>query len=276
MNFSYWLVFAPLSFGFFGAPVMADPWPDLPLSAASGRDSRVRTVPYSADTVYLLHGFVGYDIEIEFSPDEALTGVGGGDLDGVVYGSHANYFTIKPRALDVRTNLLVLTNKHRYLFDYVVISSRPDMRADDVVYLLRFAYPDQDKTVPVMRPEDQIGLDLARAEHRARNFDYWYCGNPSIKPVAASDDGVHTRLKFPPRAELPAVFVRNDDGSESLLNFSIDDGDVVIHRVARRLILRRGQLTGCVVNKDFDGGGDRLESGTVSPNVRRETQVPHP
>ena len=45
------------------------------------------------------------------------------------------------------------------------------------------------------------------------------------------------------------MFVRNEDGTESLLNFSMDEGDVVIHRVAARFILRRGQLTGCVVNK---------------------------
>jgi len=54
--------------------------------------------------------------------------------------------------------------------------------------------------------------------------------------LAASDDGVHTRLSFGARSELPAIFVRNEDGSESLLNFSIDAGDVVIHRVAVRLI----------------------------------------
>ena len=29
--------------------------------------------------------------------------------------------------------------------------------------------------------------------------------------------------------ELPALFVRNDDGTESLLNFSIDQGDVLCH-----------------------------------------------
>ena len=37
---------------------------------------------------------------------------------------------------------------------------------------------------------------------------------------------------LPRASELPALFVRNDDGTESLLNFSIDEGDVLIHRVA--------------------------------------------
>ena len=107
---------------------------------------------------------------------------------------------------------------------------------------------------------------------RPRNFDYWYCGSPTLRPVAASDDGVHTHLRFGAHAELPAIFVRNDDGSESLLNFSVESGDVVIHRVAKRFILRRGLLRGCVVNKSFNGGGERLDSGTVSPSVERVTQ----
>lgn len=90
-----------------------------------------------------------------------------------------------------------------------------------------------------------------------------------MTPKAAWDDGVQTRLTFGDRAEIPAIFVRNDDGSESLLNFSMDAGDVVIHRVAPKFILRRGRLTGCVVNKSFVGAGLRLDTGTVSPGVTR-------
>jgi type IV secretion system protein VirB9 len=102
------------------------------------------------------------------------------------------------------------------------------------------------------------------------NTDYWYCGHEALRPVAAFDDGVHTRLRFGAHAELPAIFVRNEDGAESLLNFSMEDGEVIVHRVAQRLILRRGALTGCIVNKGYAGSGERLESGTVAPNVQRE------
>jgi type IV secretion system protein VirB9 len=66
--------------------------------------------------------------------------------------------------------------------------------------------------------------------------------------------------------------LRNDDGTESLLNFHMDGGDVIVHRVARQYILRRGKLTGCVVNRGFTGGGTRLESGTVAPDVDRQVQ----
>ncbi len=49
---------------------------------------------------------------------------------------------------------------------------------------------------------------------RLRNTDYWFCGRSELKPIAASDDGVQTRLTFAPRSELPVVFLRNADGSE--------------------------------------------------------------
>jgi type IV secretion system protein VirB9 len=121
--------------------------------------------------------------------------------------------------------------------------------------------------------------DFERAEHeRPQNTDYWFCGNPSLQPVAASDDGVHTRLRFSPSAEIPAFFIRSDDGTESLLNYSVDlaQGDVLIHRTARRLILRRGKLTGCVVNKSYSGASERLKSGTLSPQVKRTTPEAQP
>jgi type IV secretion system protein VirB9 len=52
----------------------------------------------------------------------------------------------------------------------------------------------------------------------------------------------------------------------------MDTGDLIVHRVAKRFILRRGKLTGCIVNRGFIGGGARLDSGTVAPEVERRVQ----
>jgi type IV secretion system protein VirB9 len=50
----------------------------------------------------------------------------------------------------------------------------------------------------------------------------------------------------------------------------------VIHRVAANFIVRRGKLAGCIVNKGFVGGGDRLKSGTIAPEVTRERKGANP
>ncbi len=120
-------------------------------------------------------------------------------------------------------------------------------------------------------------MDLAQymnqaSAKRPHNTDYWFCGPPLLRPAAAWDDGVQTHLLFGQRSEQPAIFVRNDDGTESLLNFNIESGEVIIHRIARRLILRRGALTGCIVNKGFSGTGERLPSGTIDPDVSRTSR----
>jgi len=171
----------------------------------------------------------------------------------------------------------VYTNWRAYRFDYAVADRRPDLLKDEVIYAIRFIYPPSPAAPAGPTPAERIESDLAAArEIRPRNIDYWFCGHPAVKPVAASDDGVHTRLTFGSKTELPAIFVRGEDDAESLLNFSVDEGDIVIHRVAREFIVRRGRLMGCIVNKGFVGTGERLESGTVAPTVQRERKGARP
>jgi type IV secretion system protein VirB9 len=239
-------------------------------------DSRIRTVVYQADEVYRLQGFVGYQIQLVFAPDEAFVGLAAGDIEALSFVAQGNSLFLKPRAPTAGTNVTVVTNRRTYQFDYRALAHRPGASSDDVIYSLRFAYAPEGRDGGAVAAQ-RISSDLAGASStRARNVDYWYCGHPALQPVAVSDDGVHTRLRFAENAEWPAIFVRTEDGAETLLNFSVDQGDVVIHRIAHRFILRRGKLTGCIVNAGFAGAGDRLESGTVSPAVRRETQGGRP
>jgi type IV secretion system protein VirB9 len=236
-------------------------------------DGRVRAALYDGEQVYRLRGFVGYQIDIEFEAGEAFVGLGAGDIEGLSYFGQDNHLFLKPKAARVATNLTVLTNRRHYQFDYVALSRHPDLNDPDVIFVLRFIYaasPSKNAADAAAKHIDSE-LGLASAQ-RHQNFDYWYCGGPTLRPVAASDDGVHTRLRFAANADLPAIFVRNEDSSESLLNYSMDNGDVIVHRVARQFILRRGKLAGCVVNKGFVGGGIRLESGTVTPEVERRVQ----
>ena len=246
----------------------------LSLSAARGDenpDARIRVLPYSQETIYRLKGYVGYQIDLEFAPGESFVGLGSGDMEGLSFAAQANHLFLKPRVAGVDTNLTVLTDRRSYHFEYVASERRPDPAFGDVVYALRFTY-----ATPAAVAD---GLDRRLSEAtqaRWHNLSYGYCGSPELKPEAAWDDGVQTRLRFGARRELPAIFVRNDDGSESLINFTMEAGEVVVHRVARRFVVRRGHLSGCIVNQAFGGGGERLESGTVAPSVERVTTGARP
>jgi type IV secretion system protein VirB9 len=234
-------------------------------------DSRIRLALYAADEVYRLRGFVGYQIDLEFEAGESFVGLGAGDLESLTFAAQGNHLFLKPRAAGVDTNLTVLTSRRAYHFDYSVSERRGDADVDDVIYVLRFTYP------PPPAKESDAALAHALASAGApRNLDYWYCGSPELKPIAAADDGVQTRLSFGPLQELPAIFLRNADGSESLVNFTVEGADVIVHRVSRRLSVRRGELTGCIVNAAFDRAGGHASSGTVTPAVERVTRSPHP
>jgi type IV secretion system protein VirB9 len=238
--------------------------------ARGALDSRIRYAPYNGDQVYRVRGFVGYQIDFEFEAGESFVGLGAGDLEGISYFGTENHLFLKPKAARVATNLTVLTNRRRYQIDYTAAAHRPGPDDPDVMFAVRFTYPADSLRKQAEQAAERIDTALTDASaKRPRNIDYWYCGSSTLKPAAASDDGVHTRLKFAPTAELPAIFVRNADGTESLLNFSMDAGDVVVHRVARQFILRRGKLAGCIVNQGFTGAGLRLDSGTVTPDVQR-------
>ncbi len=236
-------------------------------------DSRIRTAVYDGNEVYSIHGYVGYEIDLQFEADEYFVGIGTGDIEGLSFVSQDNHLFIKPKAKNVSTNLTVVTTRRSYQFVYTSSAAAPRNADGEVIFAVRFSYPPSHGDVVA---DGISGMLQQSAAGRVRNFDYRYCGSPAVKPVAASDDGVQTRLRFAAKAEQPGIFVLNDDGSESLLNFSMDADDVVIHRVVRQIIVRRGRLVGRIVNRGFTGSGERLESGTISPAVERVGQGRRP
>ena len=236
--------------------------------APGRRDPKIRIAPYSRDRVYRLYGYVGYQIDIEFARGERFQGLAAGNIEGIAFKADGRHLFLKPRVPRLRTNLTVLTNRRSYEFDYSVSPGAPDGTVRQVIYALRFTYP-RSPVVAGQHVRQRIAADLARGPVAKRNYDYWYCGSPSLKPETVWDNGVQTWIRFGARQALPAIFVLGADGSESLVNFSVHQGDVVVQRVVRRLVLRRGKVKGCVVNEAFRGGGERLRSETVSPNVER-------
>jgi type IV secretion system protein VirB9 len=239
-------------------------------------DPRVRVVAYDPDQVIKLHGYVGYQIHFQFAEGERFVNLAAGDNKALDVGYEANHLVLKPLAEKVATNITVITTQHVYQFDYSASAEPPHVKSGDVIYSLRFIYPQEEARKAAEELERQrTNVKLAsldQTSHRASNSNYWGCGAAAIRPTAAYDDGVQTRLKFAAHAEFPTLYVKNDDETESLVNFTVDNDEVVIHRVARRFVLRRGQLVACLENRSFNGGGERLGSETLVPGVERVTK----
>jgi len=250
-------------------------------------DTRIRTMDYDPDDVIRLTAFVGYQIHFQFAQGEEFINLGSGDRDGFDVGKEGNHLFIKPKAERVGTNITLLTNRRAYHLHYTALRKRPDPKKDDLIYSIRFRYPQDEAAEAQARREKEESEARAKAQRqaqdlalaqaakqRSRNDSYEFCGSSTLRPIEASDDGVQTRLRFPARAEIPAIFLKNDDGTESLVNLNVDQDQIVLHRVARQWVLRRGQLVACVRNAAFEGGGTRMGSGTVHPDVERAVRRP--
>jgi type IV secretion system protein VirB9 len=230
-------------------------------------DSRVRDVMYDAAQVYRVRGFVGRQVHFVLEEGEEYEALAGGDLPGLTVDASSRHVFIKPAVPQVDTNLTILTSRRAYEIDYSASMYSPDRDAADLIYVVRFTYPPSPAVVEDHRRT--VEQALAKSSEQVENDNYWYCGSPELRPTAAWDDGARTWLTFAVNTELPAIFALAEDASESLVNFSVHDGRIVIHRVAKRLILRRGKLTGCILNESFAGGSAGRPTQTVSDEVER-------
>ena len=115
------------------------------LPPAGKVDARVRTVAYNPDDVVTLHGYVGYQIHLQFAEGEEFVNLGSGDNAAFDVGAERNHFFIKPKEARASTNFTVLTNRRAYHFDYVVSATAPTgAAAKRMVYSIRFTYPEDD------------------------------------------------------------------------------------------------------------------------------------
>jgi type IV secretion system protein VirB9 len=254
------------------------------VTPAPGRlDARVREVEYREGEVVRLEAYVGYHIHLELEAGERFVALGAGDSAAVDIAAEGRHVMLKPKAARVATNLTLVSSRRVYHFEYRTYEAQPPMRA--AIFALRFRYPEAREevtpaaplpfssvSVPMVDPdpEPEPIASLASDPVVPRNEDYWYCGSPWLRPVAVSDDGVQTRITFDVRGEWPAMFVRNADGTESLLNFHAEGTTAVVHRVAPAFVLRRGRLVGCVENRGYAGSGRWVDSGTSDPTFKRE------
>lgn len=243
-----------------------------PAAANRSEEPRLRTLDYSPDSVLSLTGFVGYHIHFEFAPDERFVTLGAGDSSVVDVGAESNHLLLKPKQATSGTNLTILTNRRSYFIEFRAFARAP--RPGEVVYSVTFRYPAPNPSGNAVSEADSSAA--LHALPATVNRNYWFCGNEALRPATVDDDGVQIRLRFQPHTDLPAIYASAPDGAETLVNSNIENDTVVVHRLVERLVLRRGRLVGCVVNRSMGRPARRAESGTVHPQIERATREIEP
>ena len=237
-------------------------------------DSRVRHVVYRADEVVCVQAQRGFATHIALDPHEQIQVVAPGDRDGwqVVANKGDHDVYLKPQLAAHDSNLEIRTDRRSYSFDLVVLPLRAKFRNRDVMYRVSFIYPDDAKA------QAHANTDAALVEQRlalppvVRNAHYSMEAMPhsdDIAPTAAWDDGRFTYLRIPNNRRMPAVFRVADDGTESVVDRHVQGDTIVVHEVAKRLVLRlAGEVVG-IWNDAYDMDGVPPHDGTTVSGVKR-------
>ena len=218
-------------------------------------DPRLHVVDYDPSEVVELRGVLGYQLSVEFDPEERIENVAIGDSLGwqVTPNRKANLLFLKPMASRPDTNMTVVTNLRRYNFQ---LSVRGKSSARLVPYSVRFLYPPPVMAMVAPPPPPPPPVD--------RNHAYSYKGSTKALPSRLFDDGLATYFSFPAQEDLPAIFAVEPGGEESVVNSHMRDGFVVVDRLAPAFVLRRGTEVTYVYNDGYRS----QQASTSSPKPR--------
>lgn len=246
-------------------------------------DPRVRVVDYNPMNVVRLSTFYGVSTHVQFADGETIRDVAIGDDQAWKVVPRGNHLFIKPQATKADTNVTVVTDLRTYQFA-LVVQPRPvkDSTAwldPNLIYSLAFHYPDEEATKAEAMAKQaalktrlaEVKTKLSDAAKAGQNTDYWVAGSEEISPTAARDDARFIYLTFTNNRDMPAIYEVDEKGNEALINTNVIDGNtIVVQRLVRRLMLRKGTAVASIINKSFDlNGGIDNTTGTVAPEVER-------
>ena len=210
-------------------------------------DPHIQSAAYDPDRVVLLQGVLGYQMMLEFAPDERLESVSIGDSLGwqVTPNRNANLLFLKPLERNAVTNMNVVTSQRRYAFELRVLAKTA--KTTTAPYVVRFTYPRVAVAVPLPPPPELPPQEVNRA--------YAVAGSPETTPERIFDDGRMTYFAWSPQASVPAIFAVSADGKESLVNYGVRGPYTVVEQLSPRFVLRNGKQVATVTNQAFASAG---------------------
>lgn len=153
---------------------------------------------------------------------------------------------VKPRDCDITTNLVLATDRRLYdlTLDSPPCRERSTNPQQSYVRHVRFYYPDETvaqwakpmEATPVRIMPDVLTLNFDYRVRKDKKFPW--------SPSQVFDDGVRVYIKLPKEAkntEAPVLFVLEEDGGKTLVNYNVVAGDTY---VTDRLFGRAALVTG--------------------------------
>lgn len=253
---------------------------DIPRGAS--QDSRVRFIDYQPYNITKIVGTLRSSVQIEFAADEEIAHVALGNSVAWEVAPAGNILFLKPRENQPVTNISVVTTRRdgstrSYQMELTVRDGSVEAGQNTYFYV-KYRYPADEAErrrldAAARAQATQAGeADKVLALHEAygpRNWRYSAQGAAALEPQAVYDNGKVTTFAFAGNQEMPAIYMENSDGSESLVPKSVDNNLVLVHAISRKFILRRGGDVLCVFNEAYDRIGINPDTNTTSPSVER-------
>ena len=213
-------------------------------------DKRIRTYVYNPNEVYVFTAHYGYQSEIELDPKEAIGVISLGNAPAWQVDPMGNRIFIKPIEPDATTNMTIITDKHTYHFE-LYAEEAESIRDEKMVFTARFYYPEiESGAVRTFKPAKTLKLPNIKEEPEKYHFNYTLSGSEGIAPLRVFDDGEFTYFQFRNKnADVPAFFMVDNEGRESLVNYRVLQDYIVVERVASQFTLRNGDEVTCVFNE---------------------------
>jgi type IV secretion system protein VirB9 len=254
----------------------------LEIPRGASQDSRVRFVNYQPYNITKIVGSLRSSVQVEFAVDEEIAHVALGNSVAWEVAPAGNILFLKPREKQPVTNISVVTSRRdgstrSYQMELTVRDGTVEVGQNTYFYV-KFRYPGDEAE---LRRQQAAARALAAqakeadnvlALHEAygpRNWRYSAQGSQSLEPQSVYDNGKITTFAFVGNQEMPAIYIENSDGSESLVPKSVDGNLVMVHAISRIFILRRGKDVLCVFNEAYDRVGINPDTNTTSPSVER-------
>ena len=251
-------------------------------------DNRIQYVNYNPGDVVVVRAVAGLGARVVFAPGESILDVASGFTQGWEFSDRRNILYIKaksvkgeqgmpampPEAGKWDTNLMVTTNLRMYDIDLHLLPGNNSGKApmNRVAYRVEYKYPADELAAAKALADKERAQAKLDVKPEPRNWNYsMQIGDASenIAPTMAYDDGRFTYLRFPGSQEIPAAYVINSDGAETLANGTMRGDQLVLQTTAAKIILRRGKAVACLENRSVNWYGIYNTTGTTSPSVRR-------
>jgi type IV secretion system protein VirB9 len=105
----------------------------------------VQQYEYQPNRIYPVRTGLGITTQIELSPQEKILDYSTGFSSGWELTRRDNVFYLKPKNVDVDTNMMIRTATHSYIFELKVVATDwktlEQARRDGVDYKITFSYP---------------------------------------------------------------------------------------------------------------------------------------